>query len=308
MATVSCELLSSQIRALETAQRSAHGCSIVSSGCPQLDACLPAGGYELGSVVEWLESAPGSGGYYLALAAARQAVVDGLYWVVIDRKRQFYPPAAEAMGLPLERLVVIHPANQADEWWAMDVALRCSAIGAVIADVEDISELQARRFQLAAEQGHTLGLWLRPAKVRNQPSWAEVQWWIEPPRGAAFLGSIRELPRQAYSLSRPFQDLAHPCHPFASKLSPKSGREAFHHRQPTDHNLRRIDFQALRLRGRQRGERWSLTIDLQDGRLILGEPYVVSSSLCLASELAMPARADRARREPDGSGVRGASA
>jgi hypothetical protein len=33
---------------------------------------------------------------------------------------------------------------------------------------------------LAAECGGTLGLLLRPAKVRGQPTWADVRWMIEP--------------------------------------------------------------------------------------------------------------------------------
>jgi protein ImuA len=172
--------LAGKIRALETANRFRGSKSVLSSGCVGLDACLPSGGYEPGTIVEWLES-PGCGGCYLALAAARQATLDGKSWVVVDRQRHFYPLAAQAMGLALDRLIVIHPKNKEDEHWAVDQALRCSAVGAVVAELDEISDFQGRRFQLAAEHGGALGLFLRPPSVRGKPSWSEIQWLVESP-------------------------------------------------------------------------------------------------------------------------------
>jgi protein ImuA len=261
MSTAILSQLANQIRALETANRSQPGKSLaISTGCPALDARLPQGGYEPGTIVEWLEPTHGCGGFYLAMAAARQAVghgstVHGLaginskYWVVVDRKQRFYPPAAQAMGLPLDRLIVLRPTNQADEMWAIDQALRCSAIGAVIAELEEVNELQARRFQLAAEQGESLGLWLRPASVRKQPSWSEIQWLIEP------------------------------------WLLPARGDDAYRKGQ----NVRRIGIQSLRMRGGKSGQRWTLALDLRTGQIALEEPCALSSHLHLASQLAMSA-------------------
>jgi hypothetical protein len=155
------------------------------------------------------------------------------------------------MGLPLDRLIVLRPTNQADEMWAIDQALRCSAVGAVVAELEDVNELQARRFQLAAEQGQSLGLWLRPASVRKQPSWSEIQWLIEP------------------------------------WLSPARGADSYERGQ----NVRRIGIQSLRMRGGKSGQRWTLALDLRTGQIALEEPYALTSHLHLASQLAMPASA-----------------
>jgi protein ImuA len=256
MSTAILDQLSNQIRALETANRSPSGKrSAISSGCPGLDARLPQRGYEPGTIVEWLEPTHGCGGFYLAMVAARQAMVHGSsganskYWVVVDRKQRFYPPAAQAMGLPLDRLIVLRPINQADEMWGIDQALRCSAVGAVIAELDDINELQARRFQLAAEEGQSLGLWLRPVSVRKQPSWSEIQWLIEP------------------------------------WLAPLQAAQA----NPTGANVRRIGIQSLRMRGGKSGQRWTLALDLRTGQIALEEPYAFTSHLHLASQLAMPA-------------------
>jgi len=82
--------------------------------------------------------------------------------------------------LPPEQIVVVHPASQADFIWAVDQSLRCPAAAATLAWVDRLDGHNFRRFQLAAEQAATLGLFVRPAEVRHQPSWADVRLLIEP--------------------------------------------------------------------------------------------------------------------------------
>lgn len=171
------EQLSRQIREMETAGRPAQEC--ISSGCRTMDRHLPHGGYARGSMLELLRSGPGSGVSSIALMIARQAIVDGKYLVVIDPQRQFYPPAMKSLGIPLERIIVLQPANHADAIWGLAQVLRCSAVGAVIAEVGPLEDRVARKLQLAAEQGGGLGVFLRDARsARSQPSWADVQWLV----------------------------------------------------------------------------------------------------------------------------------
>ena len=171
------EQLSRQIREMETAGRPAQEC--ISSGCRTMDRHLPHGGYARGSMLELLRSGPGSGVSSIALMIARQAIVDGKYLVVIDPQRQFYPPAMKSLGIPLERIIALQPANHADAIWGLAQVLRCSAVGAVIAEVGPLEDRVARKLQLAAEQGGGLGIFLRDARsARSQPSWADVQWLV----------------------------------------------------------------------------------------------------------------------------------
>lgn len=171
------EQLSRQIREMETAGRPAQEC--IASGCLTMDRHLPHGGYARGSMLELLRSGPGSGVSSIALMIARQAIVDGKYLVVIDPQRQFYPPAMKSLGIPLERVIALQPANHADAIWGLAQVLRCSAVGAVIAEVGTLEDRVARKLQLAAEQGGGLGVFLRDARsARSQPSWADVQWLV----------------------------------------------------------------------------------------------------------------------------------
>ena len=171
------EQLSRQIRDMETAGRPTQ--ERISSGCPTMDRHLPYGGYARGSMLELLRSSPGSGVASIALMIARQAIVEGKYLVVVDPQRQFYPPAMKSLGIPLERVIALQPANHADAIWGLAQVLRCPAVGAVIAEVGTLEDRVARKLQLAAEQGGGLGIFLRDARsARVQPSWADVQWLV----------------------------------------------------------------------------------------------------------------------------------
>jgi len=173
----------------------------VSSGCEALDELLPISnianskngrGFRTGQLIEWLAAGCGSGaelwGLHIAIQAAncrghsQQAGVAEIpkSIAVIDHQKTFYPPTAAALGLDLQRLLVIQPKNHADVIWALDQTLRCPRIAAVWSDLPRLNAKDARRLQLAAEEGGSLGIFTRPLTARGQPSWADVQIQVEP--------------------------------------------------------------------------------------------------------------------------------
>jgi len=152
----------------------------VSSGFRGLDKILPDGGLRRGTLVEWLAGRPGSGAATLALIASREASRAGGAVVIVERSRTFYPPAAVRWGLDLETLIVVRPRTVADERWALDQILRSQGVAALLAWPERLDDREFRRLQLAAESGGTLGLLVRPAKARDEPSWADLRLLIEP--------------------------------------------------------------------------------------------------------------------------------
>jgi len=133
----------------------------------------------------------------VALMVARQAAAEGGAMVILDHQpaerqfsrefyqrefyqrefyqREFYPPGAAALGIDLRRVLVIRTDQQGEQLWVLDQCLRCSAVAAVWAHVERLSQRDFRRLQLASEEGGGLGLLIRPSLVRRQPSWSDVQ-------------------------------------------------------------------------------------------------------------------------------------
>jgi hypothetical protein len=81
--------------------------------------------------------------------------------VMIDTPGDLYPPAAGLCGIHLDHLIVFRTRNDQDAFWAADQALRCSAVGAVIAPLGALNDRLARRLQLAAESSGCLGVILR---------------------------------------------------------------------------------------------------------------------------------------------------
>ena len=73
----------------------------------------------------------------------------------------FYPPAAVRLGIALDRLLLVRVDNRADHDWALDQALRCPAVAAVMAWPEALAgRLDGRTFrrlQLAAEAEREFG-------------------------------------------------------------------------------------------------------------------------------------------------------
>jgi len=149
---------------------------VFSCSAAALDRLLPGGGLCYGMLVEWLGK---SSAATLGLLSAREACRDGGVLVVIDRQQTFYPPAAAAWGIDLDRLIVVHPQNARDELWAAVQALRSPAVAALWAAIDRLDSRAFRRLQLAAQAGRTLGVLVRPASARGQPSWADVRLEVE---------------------------------------------------------------------------------------------------------------------------------
>ena len=80
------------------------------------------------------------------------------------------------------RLYVIRPSNEADEIWAIDQSLRCSGVAAVIGWPGRVSSTVLRRWQLAARSSGVVGLFVRPAAARHEPTWAEARIQVCPSR------------------------------------------------------------------------------------------------------------------------------
>ena len=171
--------LKDQVRRFEGSKR-LHDDAVVSTGCDDLDRLFPENGIRRGSLVEWHGEGRGHGAGSLALIAARQACAAGGALVVVDRQGTFYAPAASALGIDLDCLVIVRPSNDRDEVWVFDQSLRCEAVSAVWGDVEQLNAPSFRRLQLSAEEGNSIGLLVRPQKALQQPSWSNVRLLVEP--------------------------------------------------------------------------------------------------------------------------------
>ncbi len=150
-------------------------------GIPAVDDAL-GGGLARGALHE--VAAPGEAhltaatGFVLGLASGGQARV---CWIAEDMAKLEsgapYGPGLDTFSLAPERLLTVSVARPRDLLWAMEEALRCRAIGAVIGELRHgaLDAVSVRRLSLAAADSGALALLLR-AQPGSDASTAATRW------------------------------------------------------------------------------------------------------------------------------------
>jgi protein ImuA len=144
--------LRARIAALERGGGEAAA-DVLTLGLPGLDAALPWGGLPCTGLHEIAaEDAVGYGAalgfatvWLGRLAALRRKPI---LWLATGEVP--YPPGLAALGLPAERLLVVHPLRFAELAWAAEEALRCRDLAGVLAECRGLDAIAARRLSLAA--------------------------------------------------------------------------------------------------------------------------------------------------------------
>jgi len=138
-----------------------------------------------GAIHEWFDQGstfPGRPVCVLSHLAGRALAEDGGYVVWVGRRCWPYGRLLVHGDdrLLLERSVFVDVPNDAAKLWAVDVALRCEAVSAVVADGSGFDIAATRRLQLAARAGRSMGLLARPPGERHELSAAATRWAIQP--------------------------------------------------------------------------------------------------------------------------------
>ena len=172
------ERLREQIRRMQAAPR--RGLGRIRTGIGPLDALLPDGGLFLGQAVE-LQGEAATGRTSVALRAVAEATRAERLCAWVDGPRELYAPAAHALGVALQRLLVVQPRAPGQLAWAAAQLLRSGAFAVVVLDLTHtgvrLSPVEARRLQEAAGQGGTLLLML---SSRDCPAEGGLRLELEP--------------------------------------------------------------------------------------------------------------------------------
>lgn len=150
-----------------------------------IDEALPGGGLARAAIHEIFGEDPGACtafcGYLLGRAGGSVA------WILPDPAEALpWPQGLAALGLASEGLIQL-TAGGRDALWAAEQALRCPALSAVAAVLPELGLGAARRLQLAAEAGGTLGLLLHAGPARPGPTASRTRWHVSslPGQGGA---------------------------------------------------------------------------------------------------------------------------
>ena len=137
--------------------------SAVDGGLGPIKDAFPNASFPLGAVHEFLseksEDASAAGGFIAGLLSTLMAGHGATLWISANRK--IFPPALKAFGISPDRFIFIDLQKEKEVIWAMDEALKCGALTAVVGEIQHISFMESRRLQLAVEQSQVTGFILR---------------------------------------------------------------------------------------------------------------------------------------------------
>jgi protein ImuA len=204
-----------------------------------------------------------------------------------------YGPGLETFGLAPERLLTVAAAQRCDLLWAMEEALRCRAVSAVIGEVRhgDIDNVALRRLSLAANESGALALLLRASPPRDA-STAATRWIVSATSSLPVIPG-REHPDRRFAPSgHGLRERARNPERYAENLAPGFRARGLTPASRNDEEMiggERNPCFAARLVRNRRGPlgAWILQWSDDDGRFLLATP---------AQPVAAPA-ADRPHRQ-----------
>jgi protein ImuA len=172
-----------------------------------------------------------------ALAVSARSARKSTVWIAEDmalaESGAPYGPGLESFGVVPEHLLTVAAARVRDLLWAMEEALRCRAVGAVIGELRhgEINSVAVRRLSLAASESGALALLLR-ASPPHDASTAATRWIVGAAPDASLaleLTRNRRGPLGAWTLQWSDDDerfvLATPAQPVAAPAADRPYRK-----------------------------------------------------------------------------------
>ena len=155
------------------------------TGYPQLDQCLPGGGWPLGALTEILVENTAEPPLWLITPAL----------VALDHEQRWqawvapngipYAPALANAGINLSKMLLIHPPARNDLLWTIEQSLGSNICSAVLSWPQRLRGTASRRLQLAAERGRSWGLCFYSCSHAQYQTMAALRLLFRPNRRGA---------------------------------------------------------------------------------------------------------------------------
>lgn len=96
----------------------------------------------------------------------------------IGPKQHIFPPALQSFGIMPDKIIFIELQKEKEILWAMEEALKCDSLAAVISEVRHLSFTVSRRLQLAVEKSKVTGFILRRDSDKVNTTSCVTRWKI----------------------------------------------------------------------------------------------------------------------------------
>ena len=152
----------------------------VDMGLGVVAEAFPRGEFPTGAVHELLsasrEDAAATGGFVAALL--ERLMRNGGVCLWVGTGRMIFPPALKRFGVDPDRVVFVDLRREKDAIWAMEEALKCEALAAVVGEIRELDFTASRKLQLAVEKSRVTGFLLRHQPRQEGVVAAVARWKI----------------------------------------------------------------------------------------------------------------------------------
>jgi len=129
-------------------------------------------------ITESKESSSSTSGFIAGILTSLMKNAGTTMWISTSRK--LFPPALKAYGIEPDRFVFVDIKKEKDVMWAMDEALKCDALSAVVGEMQELTFTESRRLQLAVEKSRVTGFVLRTNPRKINTTACVSRWKITP--------------------------------------------------------------------------------------------------------------------------------
>jgi protein ImuA len=151
-------------------------------GLGPIEAAFPNGVFPTGTIHEMicptLEQAAATGGFMSGLLASLMQNGGACLW--IGTSRTIFPASLITFNVEPDRIIFIDLNREKDVLWAIEEALKCEGLAAVVGEIREISFAQSRRLQLAVENSKVTGFLLRNDPKKLGTTTCVARWQITP--------------------------------------------------------------------------------------------------------------------------------
>lgn len=177
------EQLQKQIHSL---QRNGPSCEqpALPLGLGSLESAFPGGAFPKGALHELIsnssEEAACTSSFIAVILSKLMKQGGHCLWISTVPRRSVFPHALAIFGLAPERILFVDATTPKETLWALEEALKCSALAAVVGELNELDFNDSRRLQLAAEKSSVTGFIHRFRPRKQSPVACVSRWKISP--------------------------------------------------------------------------------------------------------------------------------
>jgi protein ImuA len=132
-------------------------------GLGPIKYAFPNAAFPLGAMHEFLyaspEDAAATGGFVSGILSSLMRAGGATIW--ISPAVTIFPPALASFGIAPHKVIFITLQKEKEVLWAMEEALKCEGLAAVVGEMTELNFTASRRLQLVVEHSRVTGFILR---------------------------------------------------------------------------------------------------------------------------------------------------